>query len=113
MDNTLKDRLIEYLAYKRISRAEFGRVIGVSSSYVTSMRKGLSNHNLMKVKEAYPDLNTQWLLYGVGEMLNAPITLFDTQDSDKDKRIKELEAQVSILKELIKEMRATTCERIA
>ena len=71
---TVKDRLIAYLALKKISKAEFGRIIGVSSAYVTSMRKSIQPDKLDRIKSNFSDINIQWLLTGEGEMLMPPST---------------------------------------
>lgn len=67
--DTVKHRLVTYLDYKGVSKSEFGRTIGVSSAYVTSMRKSIQPDKLKAISESYPDLNTNWLLTGEGEML--------------------------------------------
>lgn len=36
---TVKERLIIYLDYKKETKSAFGRKIGVSAAYITSMRK--------------------------------------------------------------------------
>lgn len=69
MQNTVKERLTSYLKAKRISQSEFGRTIGVSSAYVSSIRKSIDKDKLRLIQEAYPDLNQNWLLYGEGDML--------------------------------------------
>lgn len=65
----VKERLIEYLRYKKITQSEFSKSLGVSSTYVGAMRKGIPASRLKKISELYPDLNRDWLLYGEGEML--------------------------------------------
>ena len=69
MASEVKERLLEYLHYKRISQVEFTRMLGVSSTYVGAMRRSLSDDKIMKVRRLFPDLNTDWLLYGQGDML--------------------------------------------
>ena len=69
MSENVKDRLIRYLDAKGISKAEFGRRIGVSGAYITSMRKSIQPDKLKLIAEEFPDLNRDWLLYGEGEML--------------------------------------------
>lgn len=68
--DSVKSRLIKYLEFKNISKSEFGRTIGVSSAYITSMRKSIQPDKIKAIIESYPDLNTNWLLTGEGEMLN-------------------------------------------
>lgn len=69
MKTTVKDRLIAYLDYKQISKTEFGRTIGVSNSYVTSIRKSIDPDKIKSIASNYPDLNIEWLLTGNGEMI--------------------------------------------
>lgn len=69
MESTVKQRLTTYLKEKKISHSEFGRTIGVSAAYVSSIRKSIDKDKLQLIREAYPDLNLDWLLYGEGEML--------------------------------------------
>lgn len=69
MESTVKERLSSYLKTKKISQSEFGRTIGVSSAYVSSIRKSIDKDKLRLIQEAYPDLSIDWLLYGEGEML--------------------------------------------
>ena len=67
--DTVKERLLEYLKANRITQAEFGRMMGVSTAYVSTMRESLSLDMQKKVKAAFPDLNMQWLLFGEGDMI--------------------------------------------
>lgn len=82
---SVKERLIAYLDYKKVSKSDFGRSIGVSSAYVTSMRKSIDPEKLQSIAKNFPDLNTGWLMTGEGEMLKpaAParrkIPVYDTQ----------------------------------
>lgn len=64
METTVKDRLKAYLSAKNISMAEFGRRIGVSGAYVTSMRKSIQPDKIEKIRTEFPDLDIDWLLTG-------------------------------------------------
>lgn len=66
----VKTRLLAYLKSKRIPQLEFTKNIGVSSTYIGAMRRSIPDEKIVRIREAYPDLNTDWLLYGEGEMLN-------------------------------------------
>ena len=68
---TVKERLIEYLDFKHISKSDFGRTIGVSSAYVSSIRKSIDDEKVLRISEKYSDLNIDWLLYGKGSMLKS------------------------------------------
>ena len=70
MESSVKQRLINFLDYKRISKAEFSRKLGVSSSYIGAMRKSIQPDKVERIAILFPDLNIQWLLTGSGEMIN-------------------------------------------
>lgn len=67
--DTVKKRLLEYLRSHRISQAEFGTRMGVSRSYVSTMRESMSHDMLVKLRQEFPDLNPNWLMYGEGDMV--------------------------------------------
>jgi phage repressor protein C with HTH and peptisase S24 domain len=69
MVQTIKERTIEFIKYKKISVKEFEVRCGLSNGYVANMRKGYSAEKLKDVLSAYPELNRDWLLYNEGEML--------------------------------------------
>jgi len=70
--STVKGRLELYLDFKHISKTAFGKSIGVSSSYVSAIRKSMDIDKIMRISEIYPDLDINWLLYGTGTMIKAP-----------------------------------------
>ena len=77
-DNTVKGRLKAYLSANNITMAEFGRRIGVSSAYITSMRKSIQPDKVERIKEEFPDLDIDWLLTGVKDDDSPPIKTSDT-----------------------------------
>lgn len=66
---TVKDRLKAFIKHKKISIRAFCREIGVSETYVSSMRNSIQPHKLKIISEVYPELNTSWLITGEGEMI--------------------------------------------
>lgn len=66
----IKERFKKFIAYKRLSQRRFQASIGVSSSYINGITDGIGAEVLRKVSIEYPELNTDWLLTGNGEMLN-------------------------------------------
>ena len=69
MNESVKERLIAYLSKKGVNKSEFGRSIGVSAAFVTSIRQSIQPDKLERISKNYPDLNIDWLLTGNGEML--------------------------------------------
>lgn len=71
---TVKSRLSEYLKSKQISKSEFGRRIGVSSAFVSSMRTSIQPDKIKSIAIHFPDLNTDWLMTGEGSMLRPSVS---------------------------------------
>lgn len=70
MNETVKERLVAYLEHKGINKSEFGRMIGVSNAYISSIRKSIQPDKVERISVAFPDLNVSWLVTGEGDMLN-------------------------------------------
>lgn len=69
MENTVKERLECFLKSKKISKTEFGKRVGASASYVSSIRKSIAPDKIEGIAENWPDLNIEWLMTGEGQML--------------------------------------------
>lgn len=66
----IKGRLLKYLETKGISRETFYRETGISASNFkgAGLRSELGGDKIAKILRLYPDLNSEWLLRGQGEM---------------------------------------------
>jgi transcriptional regulator with XRE-family HTH domain len=67
----MKDRILQFLEAEKISPAEFADKIGVqrsSMSHILNGRNYPSASFIQKMLEAYPRLNSRWLLIGAGMM---------------------------------------------
>jgi hypothetical protein len=67
---TVKERLIKFIKYKKISTREFCREIGVSETYVSSMRMSIQPDKTKIISEKFPELSMTWLFTGDGQMIN-------------------------------------------
>lgn len=94
---TVKQRLTEYLDKKNISKSDFGRTIGVSSAYVTSIRESISPDKIKSIALNYPDLNMEWLLTGEGEMLNTNTKLPTNINGDGVPYFEDIESSGGII----------------
>jgi hypothetical protein len=65
----VKERLRAFIKYKGISERAFCNTIGVSFSYVNSIRKSIQPEKMKSITVEYPELNPVWLITGDGEML--------------------------------------------
>ena len=52
-----------------LGQARFEQSINASNGYVNNIVKSIGVEKLRKIQEEYPQLNTEWLLYGEGDML--------------------------------------------
>ena len=67
-ETTIRERLTSFLENEKVSKAEFGKRIGVSNAFVTSLKKSISPDKLQRIKEEFPTLNIDWLQFGTGTM---------------------------------------------
>lgn len=72
METTVKQRLIEYLNYKKIGQNKFEKMAGISNGYISNIKESIGTSILTKIFNASKDLNPDWLLYGEGSMLKPP-----------------------------------------
>lgn len=68
-NQSVKDRLKEFIMFKNISTRQFERQVGVSYGFIGNMSKSTSPDKIIKISHCYPELNVDWLLTGKGEML--------------------------------------------
>ncbi len=69
MESTVKERLEFFLKSKKISKTNFGKAIGVSNSFVSSIRKSIAPDKIQSIADNWPELNIEWLMTGEGQML--------------------------------------------
>ena len=65
----VKERIKDFIKYKGISERAFCISIGVSISYVNSIRKSIQPDKMKTITMVYPELNPIWLMTGDGEMI--------------------------------------------
>lgn len=88
METTVKQRLIRYLKHKGIGRNKFEAAAGISAGYITNLKNAPGATILVKILNAAPDLNRQWLLTGEGEMLNTEVQYVHPGDTTEYTRTK-------------------------
>jgi len=96
----MKDLLIRLLDSEQLTASKFADIIGVqrsSVSHVLSGRNKPSFDFIEKTLKAFPDVNSEWLILGKGEMTNGTAdlntgTLFDVPHK-KDKMINEIQTE--------------------
>ena len=66
----VQERLQEFIKYLGITNMEFEQRAKLSNGFVTSTNKRMREGSKMLLRDAFPELNMEWLIKGEGEMLN-------------------------------------------
>lgn len=66
---TLKERVKVYCKSRAVTISRFEKESGLSNGYFNRVHHRPSQDKLDNIKTAFPDLNTEWLLTGEGQML--------------------------------------------
>lgn len=76
--STQKDRILQFIDYKGVSKNKFYIETGISNG-ILDKKSGLSMDTIEKFYSTYPEINPEWLLTGEGNMLkehnNLPIAV--------------------------------------
>ena len=115
MDNSIKDRTIKFVKYKGITMKSFETKCGLSSGYITSMRKGFGANKLNNVLIAFPELNRDWLLYGEGEMLKSGQDGVQKEAPARNPQevyLLPVSAQAGSLNDFVASVKKEECEKI-
>jgi hypothetical protein len=63
-----KERLLNFIAYKKISRRKFCAACSLSHT-IFNMNKSILSDKLERINGVYPELNMDWVITGKGEMI--------------------------------------------
>ena len=85
--STIKQRIIQYLAFKGITHYRCYKDSGMTYG-ILGQKGGINEENLLKFTEKYQDINTRWLLLGEGDIIQT------TKTRDIDEEIKEIEEKL-------------------
>ena len=66
---SVKERIKKFAKYKEKSIRAFEAKCGLTLGYVNAIRVSLQPDKIQRIASHYPDLNTEWLLTGEGQML--------------------------------------------
>lgn len=69
--DTAKQRLFLVIERKGFTTNSFEKKVGLSNGSVYHAKDTLSPQMLGRISLAFPDINIEWLQYGVGEMLKS------------------------------------------
>jgi len=66
---SVKERLTKYAKTKERSVRAFEIKAGLTVGYINAIRVSIQPDKIQRIASHYPDLNTEWLMTGEGEML--------------------------------------------
>ena len=78
MKHAIKERIIQFIKYKGISKNAFENACNMSKRYISNLKGTPGSRIIKNIHDAFPELNTTWLITGTGEMLSEST---ETQES--------------------------------
>ena len=78
-NQTIKERLLLFIAHLGIGQAKFEKKCGLANGYVNNIRKSIMPDKLQKIALQYPELNAGWLMTGEGEMIRSVVNATASQ----------------------------------
>jgi hypothetical protein len=94
----MKKRLLEFLSYLGIGQTKFEERAGLSRGYINKLKGNMKLDTINKIVLAYPEINKEWLISGVGEMLKDSeekrklIPFYDTEAEAGTMQISNMDA---------------------
>ena len=99
---TSRDRIIQFVEYKNISKNKFYKETGLSNGFLDK-----NNHpgadKLEQIIYTYPDINPEWLLTGQGEMFKTKSVEIQKAPAAASGKISELQVKDNDKKNIIQE----------
>lgn len=86
--STIKDRILTFLEFEGIKKADFYSTTGISDSNFKgkNLSSQLGGDAIVKVLTSYPNLSADWLLVGSGDMLKPDSNSIQTKLDPEDTR---------------------------
>lgn len=69
MQQTVKERINEFIKFKKISSRGFESRCGLSNGYLRQLRNSPTVDKIKMILSAFPEINREWLVSGEGDML--------------------------------------------
>lgn len=107
----IRDRIIQIIESKGVSRNAFEKAIGVSKSYLANT-KSISADVASNVCLVYSDVSAEWLLRGEGNMIKRPSEIvsegnlnLDISMNEKDKLLQLALKEIDRLEKEVADLR--------
>lgn len=66
----IKERVLAFIKYKELNNKQFEDMCGLGNGFVSKIGYSIREPKIELISTAFPELNKDWLVRGVGEMLN-------------------------------------------
>ena len=74
MQQTVKERINDFIKFKKISVRAFEARCNLSNGYLRQLRSSPTADKIETILSAFPELRREWLMTGEGEMLKATVS---------------------------------------
>ncbi|WP_281962457.1 S24 family peptidase [Bacteroides nordii] len=68
--SSIKERVLAFIKYKELNNKQFEDICGLGNGFVSKIGYSIREPKIELISNAFPELNRDWLVRGVGEMLN-------------------------------------------
>lgn len=69
----IKDRVLSFINYKKINNKQFEDACGLGNGFVSKIGYSIREPKIELISKAFPELNRDWLVRGIGNMLNTQL----------------------------------------
>jgi transcriptional regulator with XRE-family HTH domain len=92
--NNIKDRIALIIEYKELNSSKFADLVDIQRSRMSHIMSGRNNPSIdvvVRIVEKFPEISTDWLINGKGNMLieSEKVKDFPSLDSSVDECIEE------------------------
>lgn len=94
------DRILKIMDYNKFTPSEFADVLEIDRSRLSHILNGRNNPSLeivMKILEKFPEISSDWLLFGSGNMLKNQGTFINNENTNlKNEKTKPITAELDL-----------------
>ena len=96
----MKERIRQIQELQRMSQREFAAALGISPSSLSSIYNGHTsptNNHVQAIHRRFPEINTDWLLFGDGDMvrMNKESQTRPSGDDDEGESVRSADSSAS------------------
>lgn len=82
MESDISLRALEFCKYKGMTAADFERICGLANGMLKKFGENTRKQTYIRISNAFPELNIEWLRTGAGEMIRSNTSITQTGDNN-------------------------------